>query len=70
MVNSKRYNWALFIGHLMIEKLLKAHYVKVASDYPPFIHNLLRLAQKSNIELNNERKEQLITITAFNINVR
>ncbi|MCF8307867.1 MAG: HEPN domain-containing protein [Bacteroidales bacterium] len=24
MYNSKRYSWALFIGHLMIEKLLKA----------------------------------------------
>ena len=25
---AKRYNWALFIGHLTIEKLLKACYVK------------------------------------------
>lgn len=24
MYKSKRYNWSLFIGHLMIEKLLKA----------------------------------------------
>ncbi len=44
MFDSKRYNWSLFIGHLMIEKLLKAYFIKVKSDYPPFIHNLLRLA--------------------------
>jgi hypothetical protein len=29
MYNSKRFSWALFIGHLMIEKLLKAYFVKV-----------------------------------------
>lgn len=54
----------------MIEKLLKAYYVKVKSDYPPFIHNLLRLAEKADLELNEEQKEQLATITAFNINDR
>jgi HEPN domain-containing protein len=70
MFDSKRYSWSLFIGHLMIEKLLKAYYVKVKSDYPPFIHNLLRLAEKANLELTEARKEQLVTITAFNINAR
>ena len=54
----------------MLEKLFKALYVKVNSDYPPFIHNLLRLAEKSNLKLNEEKKKQLITITAFNINAR
>jgi len=70
MFDSKRFSWSLFIGHLMIEKLLKAYYVKVKSDYPPFIHNLLRLAEKAGIELTDEQKEQLVTITAFNINAR
>jgi len=70
MFNSKRYSWSLFIGHLMIEKLLKALYVYVKSDYPPYIHNLLRLAEKANLELDNNKKKQLITITAFNINAR
>jgi HEPN domain-containing protein len=70
MYNSKRYSWSLFIGHLMIEKLLKAFYVSLKSDYPPYIHNLLRLAEKAELKLDNERKEQLVTITAFNINAR
>ncbi len=70
MFDSKRLSWSLFIGHLMIEKLLKAYYVKVRSDYPPFTHNLLRLAEKSDLELTDDRKEQLVTITAFNINAR
>lgn len=70
MFNSNRFNWSLFIGHLMIEKLLKAYYVKVKSDYPPFIHNLLRLAEKADLKLNEDKKQQLVTITAFNINAR
>ncbi len=70
MFDSMRYSWSLFVGHLMMEKLLKAYYVKVKSDYPPFIHNLLRLAEKADLELTDDLKEQLATITAFNINAR
>ena len=70
MYESKRYNWSLFIGHLMIEKLLNAYFVKEKSDYPPFIHNLLRLSEKSDLKLTDDQKEKLITITAFNINAR
>ena len=70
MFESKRFNWALFIGHLMIEKLLKVLYVKVKKDYPPFIHNLLRLAVLSELELNENQKEFFVTVTAFNINAR
>lgn len=70
MFNSKRYNWSLFIGHLMIEKLLKAYFVKVKSEYPPFIHNLLRLAEKADLEISEDKKNYLVTITAFNINAR
>ena len=70
MFESKRYNWSLFVGHLMIEKLLKALYVKKFDNYPPFIHNLLRLAEKCNLELTEEQKINLATITVFNINTR
>lgn len=70
MFDSKRYSWALFIGHLMMEKLLKAYYVKTKSDYPPFIHNLLRLAEKADLDLQDDKKYLLVTITAFNINAR
>lgn len=70
MYNAKRYSWSLFIGHLMIEKLLKALYVNNKLGYPPYIHNLLRLAEKADIKLDSDKKEQLVTITAFNINAR
>ncbi len=48
MYETKRNSWALFVGHLLIEKLLKALFVKTNFDYPPMIHNLLRLAENVN----------------------
>ena len=70
LFSNKRYNWSLFIGHLMVEKLLKAYYVKVKNEYPPLIHNLLRLAEIANISLDEGKKAELATITAFNIQAR
>jgi HEPN domain-containing protein len=70
MYESEKFNWALFVGHLMIEKLLKALYVKINNDYPPFIHNLLRLAEKCDLELTDDQRLFLVTVTAFNINAR
>jgi HEPN domain-containing protein len=54
----------------MLEKLLKALYLKIKSDYPPYIHNLLRLAEKADLDISEDIKKQLVTITAFNINAR
>ncbi len=68
----KQYTWALFIGHLMIEKLLKGLYAKNNTDNPYTIksHNLLALAQKCNIELTDEQVQKLKMITQFNISAR
>lgn len=70
MFESKRFSWSLFIGHLMIEKLLKALYVNVNNEFPPFTHNLLRLAEKCKLDLNEENTLFFVTVTAFNINAR
>ena len=70
LYKSKRYNWTLFLGHLVIEKLLKACYVKHNEQHPALTHNLLKLALKSGIEVNDELQLQLDTITAFNMNAR
>ena len=70
MFDSKRYSWSLFAGHLMIEKLLKALFVKLNDEFPPFIHNLLRLAEECKLELNDENRLFFVTVTAFNINAR
>lgn len=69
---TKQYTWSLFIGHLTIEKLLKALYAKVNKNnpYPPKIHNLVILAQRCNIELDDKKTTILITCNSFNISAR
>ena len=70
LCKSKSYNWALFVGHISVEKLLKALYVKLHEKHAPRIHNLYRLAELCNIELSDEYSDWLDTITSFNINAR
>jgi len=70
LFQTKDYHWALYVGHLVIEKLLKAYYVKKLNEHPPFIHNLRRLAEKSGLELNEEQIDFFVTVTGFNLNAR
>ena len=70
LYNSKSYGWALFLGHISIEKLLKAYYVRKYKKHAPFIHNLYRLAELNEIELTEEYSDWLDKITSFNLNAR
>jgi len=70
LFNSKIYHWALFIGHISIEKILKAYFVSVKGKHPPLIHNLYRIAELSGLEIPDEYADWLDTITLFNINAR
>lgn len=70
LFESEDYHWALFIGHLVIEKLLKARLVKVTGYHAPFSHDLRRLAKNSEIEFDSDHIAWLDTITTFNLNAR
>ena len=66
-----KYDWSLFVGHLVLEKLLKAIYVQNNENkIPPKLHNLVRLAEISNIEIDEDKKIVLDKINDFNIEVR
>ena len=69
---TEQYTWTLFIGHLTIEKLLKAIYAKINKDnpYPPKIHNLNILAERCNLELDERKTKILMTCNSFNISAR
>lgn len=65
-----RYSGCLFFCHLVIEKTLKAIYIKVKDVYPPPTHKLVNLANLSEIKLNNDLKLNLTEITTFNVEAR
>ena len=51
MLKSKKYPYALFMGHLSLEKLLKAVVVKYTKVHAPFSHSLPYLAEKSGVRI-------------------
>ena len=69
---SKRNSYALFFGHLLIEKLLKAIYAKNNKNnpYAPKSHDLDYLAEKMNLEITEHQNDLLITISRFNMEAR
>ncbi len=70
LFKAKDYAWALFLGHISIEKLLKALYVKKYEKHAPFTHNLYRLAELLELDLANKYADWFDEITSFNLNAR
>jgi len=70
LYNSKDYHWSLFIGHIVIERLIKAIVVKATNNHAPFTHDLRRLAKLSQINFEPKHYNWLDTITTFNMNAR
>jgi len=62
--------WALFVGHLVLEKLLKAIYVKNVETQVPRIHNLLKIARDSGLQLTVDQENFLLEVTTFNLKGR
>ena len=64
------YSYALFFGHLAIEKILKGLYVDLKKEHAPPIHNLARIAGLAGLSLDEEKIDVLILISSFNIEAR
>jgi HEPN domain-containing protein len=70
LFEKKDYSYALFFGHLAIEKIIKALYVDHKKEHAPPIHNLQRLARLAEVSLDEEKNETLLVISTFNIEAR
>ena len=65
------YDWCLFIGHIVLEKTLKAIYVQNNNNkIPPKTHKLVKLAKLSFLNLTEDQNILLDEVTEFNIEVR
>ena len=67
-----KYDWALYVGHLALEKILKAHWVKNnEGNTPPKIHNLVKLYREARLSLLNDNDVNFLDeVTGFNIEGR
>ena len=70
LYEKKDYSYSLFFAHLAVEKILKAIYISRKNEHAPYIHNLQRLAELSDIQLSDEQRDALIKITTFNLESR
>lgn len=71
MLQSKTYVHALFFMHLVLEKLIKAHWVKDnAGNHPPRTHDLIRLTNETKLEISSIEKDILDDMNDFQLEGR
>jgi HEPN domain-containing protein len=70
LLQKGRARYGLFFGHLAMEKALKRLIVRDKHEMPPKIHNLLWLAEKAGIVLDQKQQKLLSGINKFQIEGR
>lgn len=63
MYEKGKYPYALFMGHLAIEKLLKALVVKNTGEHAPFSHSLPFLLEKTGISEGGEKPRKVYGVS-------
>jgi len=70
LVEKGYFRHGLYFAHLAIEKMLKAHVVKVTQKAPPKIHHLRRLADIAKIALEPEQQQYLLDLGVYQLEGR
>jgi HEPN domain-containing protein len=70
LLASQRFPYALFFGHLALEKLLKAVVVKTTQEHAPHSHSLILLASKTEIEIPETTRDKLAEYMEFHYESR
>ena len=70
LVEGRRTRHGLFLAHLALEKLLKAHVCRHTRDIAPKIHALLRLAEKAGLLLSDDQERFLARLDRYQIEGR
>ena len=70
MLKAGKYPYALFMGHLALEKLLKAIVVKKTGFHAPFTHSLPLLAAKSGLVIPEATQIKLKEFVEFHLEAR
>jgi HEPN domain-containing protein len=71
LFEGKNYVHSLFFAHLVLEKIIKAHWVKDnEEDIPPKMHNLVYLIKQTKFEYTQEQEDFLRTFNDFQLEAR
>lgn len=70
MLESKRYLYVLFCCQQAVEKMLKAIIAKRSQELPPRLHQLVRLAERAQVSLNEDQADFLRELSTHYIQSR
>jgi len=70
LITAGKFPYALFFGHLSLEKLLKAIVVKKTQAHAPRSHSLTLLAEDTTLSIPAHIMDKLAVYTAFNIETK
>lgn len=70
LVNRGHIRHGLFFAHVALEKALKALVCRTTQDLAPRLHNLVRLAELTQIPIQPDQIALLAVMNAFNIEGR
>ncbi len=70
MLETGRYLYVIFMCHMALEKMLKAHVTEVEQAIPAKSHNLLYLLKKAKLELSAEHFDFINMINTASIPTR
>lgn len=70
LLKSKRYLYVLFMCQQSLEKLLKAHVAARTEEFPPRIHNLVRLGEVAAFDFSEEEKKFLERLSLYYLQSR
>jgi HEPN domain-containing protein len=70
MLRSRRYLYVLFMCQQSLEKLLKAHVAARTGEFPPRIHNLMRLEEAAGLHCTPDEKALLERLSLYYIQTR
>ena len=72
MLNGGKYLYVGFMCHQTIEKVLKAYYAGHHKDVPPYIHNLIRLSELTDLlsAYDDMQRQTILSLNPLNIETR
>jgi HEPN domain-containing protein len=70
MFEKGKYPYALFMGHLALEKLLKALAVRATNNHAPYTHSLPLLAEKTGLKMSKKTMRELARFMEFHFEAR
>ena len=70
LFENSHYMWSLYIGHLILEKVIKARYIFDNETIPPKTHDLVKLIKSTKLNVSEDNLIFLNKVNDFNIETR